>query len=143
MTDPLSRYRQAARRHFYGGRDDVLILEDAPVRVDSGRGGAWVGVQIFVPSESVDSEPGPTYEVWIAERTALHPTVGPGGYFVDGWHWPWIHDSSYTCEDDADGRSARAAAHEYARHLRKTYPCAFVAVRPAGKPPLPIHPSCE
>jgi len=153
MTDVQSRYRQAARERFDTGDGDIFIPVDAPVRADHDRKGAWIQARLFVPVDALDPEPGPTYEVWIAEREDVYATVldgtnlrfpaEPDGRLLIGYRWPWIHDSNYTCDDDPDGRGARAAAHEYARYLRKTYPCAFVAVRSTGKPPLPITEGCE
>ena len=131
-----NRYAEAARQKYFLHDDKVQILEEIDTSVD---GGAWVSALIWVSDEEVDPDPGPTYNVWIAEQTALHPTVGPGGYFVDRWHWPWIHDQTFTCDDDPDGKGARAFAHKYARYLRSTYPCAYVAVLPASKMPKPIH----
>jgi hypothetical protein len=70
---------------------------------------------------------GPSYDIWIAEPDK----------------WEWCFDHRFTCEDDPDGKEARQSAHEHARYLRKTYPCAYVAVRPAGKAPLPVRPPLE
>lgn len=68
---------------------------------------------------------GPTYDVWIAEP--------------DSWAWQSC-GMTFTCDDDPDGEGARQLAHNHARHLRNTYPCAFVAVRAASKGlPLPIR----
>lgn len=74
--------------------------------------------------------PDPSYDVWISEFDTTS----------SGWS-DWTHDQRFTCDDDPDGRGARASAHAYARNLRRTYHCAFVAVRPAGKPPLPVRPT--
>jgi len=155
MTDVQSRYRQAARERFDTGDGDIFIPVDAPVRADHDRKGAWIQARLFVPVDALDPEPGPTYEVWIAERKDVYATVldgttllfpikpGDDGKALIGYRWRWTWDGSYARDDDPDGRGARAAAHEYARYLRSTYPCAFVAVRPAGKPPLPIANGCE
>jgi hypothetical protein len=71
------------------------------------------------------AEPGPTYDVWIAEP--------------DSWAWRSC-GMTFTCDDDPDGEGARQNAHTYARYLRNTFPCAFVAVRAASKGlPLPIR----
>ena len=70
-----------------------------------------------------DPEPGPTYDVWISEPD----------------DWNWTHTGRFTCEDDPDGIGARRSAHLHARNLRTHFPCAYLAVRPAGKAPLPIH----
>ena len=172
MTDVQSRYRQAARERFDTGDGDITVSDNAVVELDHGREGVWVQARLFVPVDALDPEPGPTYDVWIAEREDVYATVLDGttllfpikpgddhllvagdvaelghqvflGEALIGYRWHWIWDCSYTCDDDPDGRGARAAAHEYARYLRSTYPCAFVAVRPAGKPPLPIANGCE
>jgi len=71
----------------------------------------------------------------LGSRGGLGPA--PGGTFL-GDNWVWTFDQSFTCDDDPDGKGARLHAHEYARYLRNTYPCAFAAVRPSGKCPLPI-----
>ena len=74
---------------------------------------------------STAGEPGPTYDVWIAEP--------------DAWAWQSC-GMTFSCDDDPDGRGARAAAHDHARYLRRTYPCAFVAARAGAKGlPLPIR----
>jgi hypothetical protein len=71
------------------------------------------------------NQPGPTYDIWIAEP--------------DDWTWASC-GTTFTCDDDPDGKGARHFAHEHARYLRDTYPCAFVAVRQADKGlPLPIR----
>lgn len=75
------------------------------------------------PWDADDGEPGPTYCVWITEPP----------------DWDWVFDGSFTCSDDPDGAGARQSAHEYARYLRATYHCSYVAVRPAGKCPPPIQ----
>jgi hypothetical protein len=140
MTDTSPRYRQAARERFDTGEGDVVVCEGATVEVDNEREGAWVHAQLWVPRECLDPGPGATYDVWIAERS--RDDLAPGGHFPGAWAWAHA-GATFTCDDDPDGKGARAAAHEYARYLRKTYLCAFVAVRPAGKPPLSIHQSCE
>jgi hypothetical protein len=138
MTDTSPRYRQAARERFDTWDNSIFVPEDAPVRIDNDRQGAWVHAQLFV--DCLEPEAGPTYDVWIAERS--RDDLAPGGHFPGAWAWAHA-GATFTCDDDPDGKGARAAAHEYARYLRKTYLCAFVAVRPAGKPPLSIHQSCE
>jgi hypothetical protein len=140
MTDISPRYRRAARERFDTGEGDVVVCEGATVEVDNEREGAWVHAQLWVPRECLDPGPGATYDVWIAERS--RDDLAPGGHFPGAWAWAHA-GATFTCDDDPDGKGARAAAHEYARYLRKTYLCAFVAVRPAGKPPLSIHQSCE
>jgi hypothetical protein len=67
--------------------------------------------------------PGPSYDVWIAEPDT----------------WEWCHDWRSTIEGDTTGAWARQSAHWCARYLRKTYPCAYVAVRPANCKPLPVR----
>jgi hypothetical protein len=140
MTDISPCYRQAARERFDTGEGDVVVCEGATVEVDNEREGAWVHAQLWVPRECLDPEPGPTYDVWIGERS--RDDLAPGGHFPGAWTWAHA-GATFTCDEDPDGKGARAAAHEYARYLRKTYLCAFVAVRSTSKPPLPIHPSCE
>ena len=138
MTD-YSRYIQAARAKF-AGDDDVAVCDDADVDtdVDPKEPGAWVTARIFVHDDELEPVPGPSYDVWIAEQEQLG--LAPGGTFL-GDNWVWAFDQTFTCDDDPDGKGARHYAHEYARYLRDTYPCAFVAVRPSGKCPLPIkHP---
>ena len=146
MIDIHSRYRQAARERFDTGFEgDMIICESANVEIDSEREGAWVQASLFVPIDALDPEPGPTYDVWIAEQVAGDPA--PGGYyrFNGPGSWPWCHAGmTFTCDNDPDGKGARRAAHYYARHLRSTYHCAFVAVRAASKGmPLPIAEGCE
>lgn len=85
------------------------------------------GLLDFAERFRSDNLPGPTYAVWTAEQSD----------HTQQWVWRW--ETDYSCEDDPDGTNARASAHQYARYLRKTYPCAYVAVLPAGKQPLPIH----
>lgn len=131
---PLTRYRQAARERFDTGEGAVVVCESATVEIDSEREGAWVHAQLFVPIDVLDPNPGPTYAVWIAEQG--RGSLAPGGYIPGPWTWTW--DQDFTCDDDPGGYEARRSAHEYARHLRSTYPCAFVAVRPAGAVPLPV-----
>jgi hypothetical protein len=75
--------------------------------------------------------PGPTYNVWIAEREQCDARLAA---------WTWLFDAQFTCNDDPDGRGARQSAHAYARYLRRTFHCAFIAVRRAElKQPLPIQ----
>ena len=104
---------------------------------DADRGGYWVLAEAFVPESEIDSAAGPSYDVWTAEQEDLGPA--PGGRALGQWQWRF--DQRFTCEDDPDGKGARHSAHKYARHLRNTYPCAFVAVRPAGQKPLDVR--CE
>jgi hypothetical protein len=103
--------------------------------VDDGKG-TW----FFYPEvEEPDPKPGPTYDVWIAEQEDLGPA--PGGRALGGWAWASC-GMTFTCDDDPDGKGARRSAHEYARYLRNTYPCSFVAVRRADQGlPLPVR--CE
>ena len=124
MTDP---YVEAARNKLYGNvatLDDVDILDIVDA---SPNDGAWVTALIWVSDDELPPEPGPTYDVWIAEP--------------DEWTWQSC-GTTFTCDDDPDGKGARHFAHEHARYLRDTYPCAFVAVRRADKGlPLPVR--CE
>ena len=69
------------------------------------------------------ADAGPSYDAWIAEPDS----------------WAWCHDARFSCEDDPTGAGARRSAHEYARYLRRTYHCAYVAVRPANCKPLPVR----
>lgn len=139
MTDINSRYRQAARERFDTGLGDLIVSGDAEVRYDEE--GAWVQAHLFVPIDALDPVPGPTYDVWIAEQ--VNGGLAPGG-FAPG-SWPWYHAGmTFTCDNDPDGKGARRFAHDYARYLRSTYHCAFVAVRAASKGmPLPIAEGCE
>lgn len=127
------RYRKAV----HDSLGPVRVEPDASVRHGTFHGdrGAWVTAQVWVWDDTLDPEPGPTYDVWIAEREDLAP--GPGGTLLDVG-WVWAFDQSFTCDDDPDGKNARLGAHEYARYLRDTYPCAYVGVYLAGKHPLPI-----
>jgi hypothetical protein len=101
---------------------------------DDTRQGYWEWVEIKLED---DPDPGPTYVVWIAE---LFSEDSPGWIpDISTLEWRWMHDQTFTCDDDPDGSGARAHAHDYARYLRKTYPCAYVAVLPAGKTPKAIH----
>jgi hypothetical protein len=113
-------YRNAAKRVWH---DDgqIEIDEDAIVSHSSGSG-AYVQAWVWICDDQIELEPGPTYDVWIAEPD----------------DWNWTHAGRFTCEDDPDGIGARRSAHLHARNLRQTYHCAHVAVRPAGNKPLPI-----
>jgi hypothetical protein len=143
MINLLSRYRQAARERFDTGEGDVTISGDAEVRY--GDEGAWVQAQLFVPIDALDPVPGPTYDVWMAERTAVRRPGPHRASFCLSYQWSWVHaGTTFTCDNDPDGKGARRAAHDYARYLRSTYPCAFVAVRPNSRGmPLPIAEECE
>jgi len=80
------------------------------------------------------ADAGPSTDVWIAEDGGIHEYTGAI------WpSWAWRHDARFTCEDDPTGAGARRSAHEYARYLRRTYHCAYVAVRPANCKPLPVR----
>ena len=86
---------------------------------DETRLGYWEWV------EDLADRAGPTYDVWIAEP--------------DNWEWQSC-GMTFTCSDDPNGDGARQHAHDHARYLRNTYPCAFVAVRAATKGlPLPVR----
>lgn len=115
------RYIEAARRLWHD--DGQIEIDDHSVVSDGCGDGAYVMAWVWVSDDDLDPEPGPTYAVWIAEPDA----------------WQWIHDQDFTCDDDPDSTGARRSAHAYARSLRTTYHCAYVAVRPAGKRPLPIR----
>jgi hypothetical protein len=133
---PLQRrYIEAARRLWHD--DGQIEIDTQCVVSESADDGAYVMAWVWVP----DDELKPCYSVWIAEPPSPSSPVRAPGIGASGWRWG--HEEDFTCADDPDGRGARAAAHDRARYLRSTYPCAFVAVRPAGKPPLSIHQSCE
>jgi hypothetical protein len=146
MTDISPRYRQAARERFDTGEGDVVVCEGATVEVDNEREGAWVHAQLWVPRECLDPGPGPTYDVWIAERS--RDDLAPGGHFPGAWAWAHA-GATFTCDDDPDGKGARQVDKQRmstpATCGRLIPLCAFVAVRSTSKPPLPgcIHPSCE
>jgi hypothetical protein len=133
---PLSPYIEAARAKYMGDSDiEVVDVDDTDVI-----GGAWVNARIFVRDVVGRAHPGPTYDVWIGELKP-HKVMDPNFLMFGGktaMLWTWAYDQSFSCEDDPDGKGARQSAHAHARHLRSTYPCAFVAVRPSGKSPLPI-----
>ena len=133
-NDRYRSYRQAAQDRAVDGE---LEIDDCAVISAGDDDGAYVMAWLWVPDDELPPEPGPTYSVWVAE---------PFNEDSPGWipdistlEWRWIHDETFTCDDDPDGIGARRNAHEYARYLRQTYPCAYVAVLPAGKAPKPIH----
>lgn len=72
---------------------------------------------------------GPSWCVWITE-----PAVDPSLPVWTEWS---IHEE-FSLLNDPDGATARAAAHAWARALRATYPCSYVAVTPAGRWPRPL-----
>jgi hypothetical protein len=110
---------------------------------DTERNGYWVQAEVFVPAHEIEPEPGPTYDVWIAEPGAHTLARALGGFTEHHKPWAWQScGTTFTCDDDPDGKGARHFAHDYARHLRATYPCAFVAVRRADKG-LPPPVRCE
>ena len=114
-------YRDAAHRIWH---DDGRIEIDDDAQISRGdSNGAYVQAWVWVNDDELEPNPGPAYDTWIAEPD----------------DWEWIHAQRFTCEDDPDGKGARRSAHEYARWLRKTYPCAYVAVCPAEKAPLPVY----
>ena len=116
-------YRDAAYRIWH--RDGEIEIDEIDNFALISRGndnGAYVQAWVWVPDDELEPGPGPSYDVWIAEPD----------------EWEWRFDQRFTCEDDPDGKGARRSAHEYARYLRNTFPCAFVAVRPAGERPSPI-----
>ena len=106
--------------HGHWDSDPRFPVEDweAEVANDETRTGYWAWVEYRIDLGDPDPEPGPTYDVWIAEP--------------DEWTWQSCGDT-FTCDDDPDGKGARRLAHDYARYLRNTYPCAFVAVRRADR----------
>lgn len=143
MTSPTfpQRLAKAAIAYHEGGphsiNPDVRIIgreSTGHYTLDPERGGYWVQAEVYVPAYEIDPEPGPTYYVWITNRGWVEQgTSSP---------WNWNYHTHVTLEDDPDGIGARHGAHEHADRLRKTYPCAFVAVRPADKGlPLPVR--CE
>lgn len=120
-VDDLNRYVQAAR-HKWEGDSDISVSEDW-TEVTPTDDGAWITAAVFVHNDELEPKPGPTYVVW---SCALNPEGTAFG--------PWLCNGTFICdEDDVDGRQARANAHEYARSLRRQYPAALVAVRPAEK----------
>ena len=111
--------------HWYS--DHRFPVEDwqAEVANDETRLGYWAWVENRIDMAEEDTEPGPTYDVWIAEP--------------DAWAWQSC-GMTFSCDDDPEGIGARQSAHQHARFLRRTYPCAFVAVRAAALGlPLPIQ----
>jgi hypothetical protein len=102
MTDTSPRYRQAARERFDTWDNSIFVPEDAPVRIDNDRQGAWVHAQLFV--DCLEPEAGPTYDVWIAERS--RDDLAPGGHFPGAWAWAHA-GATFTCDDDPDGKGAR------------------------------------
>lgn len=131
-NESYRRYRQAAQDQAVDGE---LEVDDWAVISAGDDDGAYVMVWLWVPDDELPPEPGPTYSVWVAEQF----NEDSSGWVPDISPWTWIHDQTFTCDDDPDGKGARRNAHEYARYLRSTYPCAYVAVLPAGKRPKPIH----
>lgn len=128
MTDlnPTTKaaYIAAARNTWH--RDGEIEIDDnAQVSRDS-EPGAYVQAWVRVYDHDLERDAGPSYDVWITEPD-------DDARFSE----PWRFDQRFTCEDDPEGRGARRSAHAYARYLRRTYPCAYVAVRPSGKTPLP------
>ena len=133
INDATARaYRDAAYRIWH--RDGEIEIDDDALISRGTDNGAYVQAWVWVYDDQLEPDPGPSYDVWTAEQEDLGPA--PGGRALGQWEWRF--DSRFTCEDDPDGKGARHSAHEYARHLRQTYRCAYVAVRPAGKKPLPI-----
>lgn len=137
-NDRYRRYRQAAQDQAVGGE---LEVDDWAVISAGDDDGAYVMAWLWVPDDELPLEPGPSYSVWIAEPAehVLARALSGLSPSHSGADWEWIHDQTFTCDDDPDGIGARRNAHEYARNLRQTYPCAYVAVLPAGKAPKPIH----
>ena len=116
------RYINAARSRWHS--DGEIEIDDDSTVSRGCSNGAYVQAWVWVYDDQLDPEPGPSYDVWIAEPD----------------EWEWVFDQTFTCDDDPDGKGARHFAHDYARHLRATYPCAFVAVRRADQGlPLPVQ----
>jgi hypothetical protein len=129
MTDlnPTTQaaYRAAAQASWH--RDgEIEIDDDAKISRGSDHG-AYVQAWVWVANDDLEPGPGFSYDVWIAEPD-------DDARFSE----PWRFDQRFTSEDDSDGKSARRSAHDYARQLRQTYPCSYVAVRQAGQPPLSL-----
>lgn len=122
MTDN-ERYIQAAIAQW-GGDPDVDITSVITPADD----GAWVHALLFVRDDELEPKPGPTYVIWCCYLNNEGTAFGR-----------WLSDSGWTCDDDPDGKKARANAHDYARSLRRQYPASLVAVRPAGSRPLTPH----
>jgi hypothetical protein len=124
---PLPQRVYAAAKRLYGIDDYVVpnILTEY-LEPDHQRDGFYVKGWFFVPASELEPEPGLAFAVWIAEQDD----------HTQQWVWRWEEDYFH---NDIDGKDAKASAHERARYLRRTYPCAYVAVLPAGKQPLPIH----
>lgn len=151
MTSFPDRLAQAVTTYHapppFGGESKVRILEELlpnQYRYDPERDGYWVQAEAFVPYDEIDPGPSTTYVVWVAEQCTTQSELAPDGAFPGPW--VWSADSQFTCdvvdpqrELDEANASARRLAHDYARYLRDTYPCAYVAVRPAGQQPLPIR----
>ena len=116
-------YIEAARAN-YGDEGRIEIDDNAKLSRGSDSG-AYVQAWVWVDDADLEPEPGPSYDVWLIEPD-------DNGTYQD---MNWGFTQRFTCEDDPDGIGARRSAHEYARYLRKTFPCAYVAVRPAGKAP--------
>lgn len=123
MVDP-SHYIATAR-HIWQQAD--LTIDPEPdcvvVNHEPDRHGAWVSARVFVHDDELIPQPGPTYIVWICEPS----------------DWRWRPDLTFCCDDDPDGKGARHSAHEYARYLRNTYHCSYVAVRLGTKAPRPVR----
>jgi hypothetical protein len=150
MTSFPERLAQAAVAYHgpppFVGQSDVLITSQKQTghyRYDPERNGYWVQAEAFVPYGEIDPTSSTTYAVWIAEQEYAGPA--PGGNYPGPW--VWSSDTSFTCDVvdpqldlEQANASARRHAHDYARYLRDTYPCAYVAVRPADKGlPLPVR----
>ena len=117
-----NRYIEAAIAKWDGDADISINTDDSSVD-SSPNDGAWVSALLWVSDDELEPEPGPTCVVWSCTLNSEGTAFGP-----------WLCDGTFTCnEDDVDGRQARANAHEYARSLRRQYPAALVAVRPADK----------
>lgn len=132
QSDKDRRYIRVARN-----QNGDLEFDDHACVSKGSDNGAYVQAWIWVSDDDLEPEPGPTYDVWIAEQGASDPA--PGGHFPGPWTWAHC-GMTFTCDDDPDGKGARCYAHKYARYLRETCPCAYVAVRRADQGPPPRVP---
>ena len=134
MTDlnPTTQAAYRAAAHSVWHRDgEIEIDDDAKISRGSDHG-AYVQAWVWVTNDDLKPGPGLSYDVWITEPEDVRRKDRIAQV------WTWRFDQRFTSEDDSDGKSARRSAHDYARQLRQTYPCSYVAVRQAGQSPLPI-----
>ena len=76
-----------------------------------------------------------------AESDASFPVINPAT--GDPFYGRWVHDAFFTGKGGREARYfASRGAHEYARYLRKTYPCSYVGVTEVrdglARMPMPI-----